>query len=152
MRLKQNTFTCIGAAVISLVGCIFMAVLPGTSKLAGFYLSWANNGVAALLQTIISNNISGYTKKVFYNAVGMLALVLGNFIGPLSMDPSQAPKYTGPLIGYAGCNLVTILLLLLARNIMKNENKRRLDNPPEHQIDVHDDLTDKQNRNILYKL
>lgn len=152
MRLKQTTLTCVGAAAISLVGCILLVVLPGTSKLAGFYLCWANTGVGALIQTIISNNVTGYTKKVFYNAMGMIALVVGNFIGPLLMTSEQAPKYTGALIGFAACNLVIIILLLISRNMMKKENKRRLDDPSTTPTDIYADLTDKQNRNIIYKL
>lgn len=50
-------------------------------------------GVSALLQTLVSNNVSGYTKRVFFNGVNMVAMTIGNFCGPLMMAENQAPAY-----------------------------------------------------------
>ncbi|CEJ02809.1 Putative Expressed protein [Rhizopus microsporus] len=66
---QQNIITAIVMSLTSMIGCILIIVIPGTAKLVGFYLTWAMTGVMALLQTIVSNNVSGYTKRVFYNGV-----------------------------------------------------------------------------------
>ncbi|KAL7318911.1 hypothetical protein PS15m_002094 [Mucor circinelloides] len=94
-KLQKNTFIAIGTALISLLGCILMAVIPGTPKLVGLYLSWAMTGTVSLVLTLVTNNISGYTKKVFYNAVIVVGQTFGNFIGPLIMIQEQAPTYWG---------------------------------------------------------
>lgn len=94
-KLQKNTFTAIGTAIISLLGCILMAVIPGTPKLVGLYLSWAMTGTSSLVMTLVTNNVSGYTKKVFYNAVLIVGQTFGNFIGPLIMIEEQAPSYWG---------------------------------------------------------
>lgn len=151
-RVRQNTFTAIGLAIFSLVGCVLLITLPGVSKLAGFYMTWSMNGTSALILTLVSNNVSGYTKRIFYNAMGMVALTLGNFIGPLMMSSNQAPQYTGALIGYSICNLVVSILLVFNYILMKKENIRRIENPATTPTDIYLDLTDKQDRNIMYKL
>jgi MFS family permease len=152
MRVKKNSFTAIGAAILSLLGCILLAAIPGTPKLFGFYLSWAMTGVGALLQTLVSNNVSGYTKRVFYNGFNMVAMTIGNFIGPLMMVESQAPVYAGAMIGFSISNFVIILCIFAVWYIMKKENERRLADPPTTKSDIHLDLTDKQDRNIIYNL
>ncbi|KAG1474106.1 hypothetical protein G6F56_000552 [Rhizopus delemar] len=151
-RIGRNTFTAISTSLVSLLGCILVVVIPGTPKLIGFYLAWAMTGTGALIQTLVSNNVSGYTKKVFYNGTNMVAMTLGNFIGPLMMTENQAPHYTGAIIGYAVSNAVLIVCLILIYFIMSKENARRTSHPPESETDVYLDLTDKQDRNIIYKL
>ncbi|KAG1050013.1 hypothetical protein G6F43_007684 [Rhizopus delemar] len=151
-RFQQNTLTAILMSIISLLGCVLMIVIPGKPKLIGYYLAWAMTGVSALIQTLVSNNVSGYTKKVFYNGFNMMAVTVGNFIGPLMMTENQAPYYTGAIIGYIIANIVLIVCLLCVYFIMNKENRRRLNQPPEFETDVYLDLTDKQDRNIIYKL
>lgn len=151
-RFQQNTLTAILMSIISLLGCVLMIVIPGKPKLIGYYLAWAMTGVSALIQTLVSNNVSGYTKKVFYNGFNMMAVTVGNFIGPLMMTENQAPYYTGAIIGYIVANIVLIVCLLCVYFIMNKENRRRLNQPPEFETDVYLDLTDKQDRNIIYKL
>lgn len=150
--MKQNTFTAIGFALFSLVGCVLLITLPGVAKLAGFYMTWAMNGTSALIQTLVSNNVSGYTKRIFYNAMGMVALTFGNFIGPLLMTSNQAPHYTNALIGYSICNLLVSVFMAINYVFMRKENKRRTEDPATTPTDIYLDLTDKQDRNIMYKL
>ncbi|KAI8067688.1 major facilitator superfamily domain-containing protein [Gilbertella persicaria] len=151
-RIGQNTFTGIGAALVSLLGCVLMASIPGTPKLVGFYLTWAMTGVSALLQTLVSNNVSGYTKRVFYNGVNMVAMTIGNFCGPLMMNQDQAPTYVGAMVGFSITNVLVIVCFLGVYWVMKQENKRRLANPPAEKSNVYLDLTDQQDKNIIYKL
>lgn len=151
-KIQRNTFIAIITTIISLLGCILLAVIPGTPKLFGLYLSWATTGTGALVLTLVSNNVSGYTKKVFYNAVLIVGQTFGNFIGPLIMVDSQAPTYSGGIIGFCLANALVVVLLLILYVMMKRENNRRLANPPETETDVYLDLTDKQDKNFIYKL
>lgn len=150
--MKQNTFTAIAFALFALLGCILLITLPGVAKLAGFYMTWAMNGTSALIQTLISNNVSGYTKRIFYNAMGMVALTFGNFIGPLLMTSNQAPHYTYALIAYSICNVLVSIFMAVNYVFMRKENQRRKEDPATTPTDIYLDLTDKQDRNIMYKL
>ncbi|KAI8645927.1 major facilitator superfamily domain-containing protein [Parasitella parasitica] len=151
-KYKRIAFTGIFMSCVSLLGCILMAAIPGAPKLLGFYLSWAMAGVAAILQTLISNNVSGYTKKIFYNGVNMLAMTIGNFVGPLMMTANTAPTYWGAMVGFSVSNVLIICCVYTMYIIMSNENKRRFAEPPSEKYDVQLDLTDVQDKNILYKL
>ncbi|CAO3624517.1 unnamed protein product [Mucor fragilis] len=139
-------------ATISLLGCILLAVIPGTPKLVGLYISWATTGTGALALTLVTNNVSGYTKKNFYNAIIIVGQNLGNFVGPLIMIQEQAPTYWGGIVGFCLGNALVIVLLGVLYIMMMKENKRRLANRPEEETDVYLDLTDKQDKNFIYKL
>ncbi|KAI8150315.1 major facilitator superfamily domain-containing protein [Fennellomyces sp. T-0311] len=152
-RTKQICFTGAFMSTISLIGCIILAVVEqGPAKLAGFYIAWWLTGAYSLLITTIGSNVSGYSKKIFYNGSFVVFYTLGNFIGPLMMIENQAPRYTGAMIGFCIGNGVAIVAYLLMRFIMARENKKRLANPPEEATDVTLDLTDKQDRNFIYRL
>ena len=72
-------------SIISFVGALFLTVIPtGGAMLVGIFLS-ATSPAYTLLQTMISNNVSGYTKKIFYTGGNLVAYCLGNFVGPLMM-------------------------------------------------------------------
>ncbi|CEP17962.1 hypothetical protein [Parasitella parasitica] len=151
-KIQRNTFTAIGTAIVSLLGCILLGVVPGTPKLVDLYLSWAMIGTGSLALTLVTNNVSGYTKKVFYNAVLIVGQTFGNFIGPLLMVEHQAPTYSGGIIAFCLANAVIVVLLFVLYIMMKRENKRRLATPPSAKTDIYLDLTDKQDKNFIYKL
>ncbi|KAI9250906.1 major facilitator superfamily domain-containing protein [Phascolomyces articulosus] len=140
-------------STVSLVGCIILAVVKeGPAKLAGFYISWFLTGGYSLLITTIGNNVSGYSKKIFYNGAFVIFYTLGNFIGPLVMLEKEAPRYTGAMTGFCIGNAVAIASYIIMRFSMARENKKRLANPPEKETDVTLDLTDMQDKNFIYKL
>lgn len=56
------------------------------------------------------------------------------------------------IVGFCLANALIIVLLLGLYILMMRENKQRLANPPESETDVYLDLTDKQDRNFIYKL
>ena len=139
--------------IISAAGCIVLTVLAnGPGKLAGYYLSWAMSGASALLAATIGNNVSGYSKKIFYNSIYVAATTVGQFIGPLLMLEREAPRYlTGPLVFTIG-NGIAFACFVINRIIMARENKRRLANPPEEETDVTLGLTDVEDKNFIYRL
>ena len=94
----------------------------------------------------------GYTKKIFYNSMLVIFYTLGNFIGPLIMLDHEKPRYIGAMIGFCAGNGVAIICFFILRAIMIRENKRRLANPPEVEVDAKDDLTDKENKAFIFRL
>ncbi|KAI8391208.1 major facilitator superfamily domain-containing protein [Radiomyces spectabilis] len=154
-KSRQAIYTGIGMGIVSAIGCLLLAVIPqsaGAVKLLGYYLSWAMAGAYTIILTVIANNVSGYTKKIFYNGAYMIFSTFGNFIGPLMMVQTQAPGYVGGMIGYTVANVVVIICLILIRYIMAKENRRRLADPPTEPTDVYLDLTDAEDRNYIYRL
>ncbi|KAG2201199.1 hypothetical protein INT47_013010 [Mucor saturninus] len=141
------------SSVISLVGVILLAVLPsGGVKLVGFLLAWAMNGTAVMLLTIAASNVTGYTKKLFYNGMNMIFFTIGNFTGPLLMLDSEKPTYKTGMIIFCISNAVIIVALFINRQIMAKQNKTRLANPSGRVFDPKDDLTDRENSDFIYKL
>ncbi|KAI9246094.1 major facilitator superfamily domain-containing protein [Phascolomyces articulosus] len=150
-RTNQVCLTGTLMAGISLIGCIVLAAIPGGAvKLLGYYLSWASTGGYGLLATCIGNNVSGYTKKIFYNSMLVVFYTLGNFIGPLVM--LEPPRYIGAMIGFCAGNGVAIICFIILRSLMIRENKRRMANPPEEEVDAREDLTDKENKSFIFRL
>lgn len=139
--------------VIDIIGLILMLVIPITHvKLLGFYLAWSYCAAYVLMVTSISNNVSGYTKKIFYNGVLMIFYTIGNFCGPLMIVESQAPTYIGAMLGYICANVIVVILLLVARWKMATINKQRLSSTTVVMTHVEDDLSDVQDSNFLYRL
>lgn len=110
------------------------------------------NGTSVMLLTIAGSNVTGYTKKIFYNGMNMIFYTLGNFIGPLVMLPEEKPIYKTGMIIYCIGNGAIIAMLFLNRLIMAKKNKKRLSNPSDEIFDVKNDLTDQENHNFIYKL
>lgn len=147
-----------GFTAISMIGMIFLLVLPlGGVQLLGLYLC-GTNSTYNLLQTSISNNVSGYTKNIFYTAANMVAYCIGNFVGPLMMVQKQAPRYTGGLVRYIVADFLVIILFLFVRFTYARENRRRLYLkeqgmvPPRPENREELDLTNKEDLNFLYRL
>ncbi|KAG1457016.1 hypothetical protein G6F56_006705 [Rhizopus delemar] len=152
-RTKQLYAAVLVCTTICLIGVILLAVLPLKGiKLLGFFLSWAQNGTAVILLTIISSNVTGYTKKIFYNGMNMVFFTLGNFAGPLLMLEREAPGYKTGMIIYCIDNAAILIMLFAARQLMASQNKKRLSNPTNEKYDVKDDLTDQENKSFIYKL
>ncbi|KAL0582117.1 hypothetical protein ABG067_008185, partial [Albugo candida] len=109
------------------------------------------NGTAVMLLSIAGSNVTGYTKKLFYNAMNMIFFTLGNFIGPLVMLGKETPTYKTGMTIYCIANALILVLLFVNRMFAARENKRRLANPSGEKVDVKDDLTDRENPNFIYR-
>ncbi|GAA5803984.1 major facilitator superfamily domain-containing protein [Helicostylum pulchrum] len=152
-KTKQTIYTAIALMAVDILGLILLQVIPNPhAKLAGFYLSWSYASVYVLMVTSISNNVSGYTKKIFYNGMVMIFYTLGNFCGPLMILEHQAPNYIGAILGYIAANSIVIVLLFIARNQMATINRKRLSSEAVVMTHVEDDLSDVQDSNFLYRL
>ncbi|EIE77551.1 hypothetical protein RO3G_02255 [Rhizopus delemar RA 99-880] len=157
-KTHQTIYTACGLTAIDIIGLILLLTIPATKvKLLGFYMAWSYVSVYVLLITCISNNVTGYTKKIFYNGVLMLFYTIGNFVGPLMM---VNPPYTEGIIGYLVANCLVIVLFLISRWRMALVNKRRLIEMG-HSSDaamvspytyVQEDISDEQDQSFIYIL
>ena len=138
---------------ITILGLLLLIVIPIPQvKLLGLYMCWAFAAGYTLFLTALANNVSGYTKKIFYSSSVMVFYTIGNFAGPQMMIPAQAPLYLGGMIGYIAADVLCIILLQTARYYMNKSNKERLANPSSEKVDINDDLTDVENPHFIYRL
>ncbi|CAO3621527.1 unnamed protein product [Cunninghamella blakesleeana] len=139
-------------STIAMIGCLLLIVLPHTGiKLLGYYLSWGYVGSYSILTTVVANNVSGYSKKVFYNGFIIAAYTLGNMIGPLVMVEQEKPIYRSGMITFLCGNLVAVSFVLISLYLMYRVNKKRLA-VGVSKTDAHLDLTDYEDPNFIYKL
>ncbi|KAG0951023.1 hypothetical protein G6F57_001711 [Rhizopus arrhizus] len=135
---------------IAILGLILLLVIPVQRvKLVGLVLVWSYCASFVMLLTSIANNVTGYTKKIFYSSSLMVFYTLGNFIGPFMMVSNQAPLYIGGMIGYIVADAICIVLFLYARWTMVKKNRERLMSSAK--IQVVDDMTDVENTNFIYR-
>ena len=151
----------IGATVclLSFTGVMLLCTLPeGPIKLLGYYLCPVTAGYV-LLVTSVSNNVSGYTKKIFYNGCILSSLCVGNIIGPLLMTQSDSPRYTRALSIYMAADIVAVILFLVVRWIHTSANKQKqklLEKEDTVSVECHGwqeqtDLTDVEDRYFIYR-
>jgi hypothetical protein len=137
--------------LFAIIGLLLLVVIPvPKAKLLGLYLTWAFAAAYVLLLVSVANNVSGYTKKVFYSSSIMVFYTFGNFIGPFLMVESQKPLFVGGMVGCMVANAVSIILLIYARWDMAKENRRRQADPVD--MEVLPDMTDVENKNFIYRL
>ena len=153
-RYGHTIYIAIIFLVLAIIGLVLLVAIPQPQvKLVGLYLSWSYCVSYTLILVCVANNVSGYTKKIFYSSGIIVGYTVGNFVGPLLMVSWQAPLYLGGMIGCMGANLVCIFLLLIARYTMAKVNNVRLhadnkDAPPPGT----DDLTDQEDTRFIYRL
>ena len=145
-------------ALLSLLGIVLLLVLPiGPVQLLGLILAEMFGTSFTLLQALISSNVSGYTKKIFYTGASMVAYCIGCFTGPLLMLEKEAPRYVGAMVTYAIADVVAGLSFVFIRVTLSRENKRRqelkikgmIPPPPSNRNEL--DLTDKEDLNFIYR-
>ncbi|KAI9322785.1 major facilitator superfamily domain-containing protein [Dichotomocladium elegans] len=152
-RYGQIGYTGVGMCLICLSGLLILAAVPGGAvKLLGYYLSWGLSGGLALFATTVGNNVSGYSKKLFYNSCLLACSTIGQFIGPLVMLAPEAPRYTTGMIVFCVADVVALFSFLAVRWVHTRGNSQKLANPPLEETDVSLGLTDVQDRNFIYRL
>lgn len=142
-----------GLMGMDLIGLLLLLLIPSPKlKLIGFYLCWPYAATYVLILTCITNNVSGYTKKIFYNGMVTIFYTLGNFVGPFMMVEEQKPSYYGGMIGYLCSCFMCIVCLGFARWTMARENVNRSQHRPDENKPVEEDQTDKEDLGFIYLL
>ncbi|CDH52323.1 predicted protein [Lichtheimia corymbifera JMRC:FSU:9682] len=152
-RTGETLLTACGMMLIDLIGLILLQVIPVMRvKLVGFYMVWSYCAAYVLMIASVSNNISGYTKKIFYNGSLMIFYTIGNFIGPMLMFDSEKPDYRTGMVVYCVTSFLVMCLFTLTRFKMAAVNRVRLERPSGVVTNVEDDLSDVQDPNFIYRL
>ncbi|KAI9316391.1 major facilitator superfamily domain-containing protein [Dichotomocladium elegans] len=152
-RTKETLLTASGMMLIDVLGLILLQVIPIIRlRLIGFYMLWTYPAAYVLLLANVSNNVSGYTKKIFYNGALMIFYTIGNFVGPLLMLDSEKPNYRTGMVIYTVAGFLVILLFISVRQKMAAVNRARLAQPSGVITNVEDDLSDVQDPNFIYRL
>lgn len=151
-RTGDTLYTCAGLIVVAIIGLLFLVVLPTTAKLTGLYLVYAYAAAYVLFLSCVASNTSGYTKKIWVNAIILMGYTCGNIIGPLIMTSNQAPLYLGGVLGCIGANAVIVVLVIGIRIWMARQNKKKAANPVGRTDTSKDDMTDLVDPNYVYRL
>jgi ACS family allantoate permease-like MFS transporter len=113
---------------ISLLGWCLVGYLPTTNtggRLGGVFIFAAYAAGFQLSLSLIASDVTGYTKKTVVSAILFLAYCGGNIAGPQVFLANEAPRYqTGCLICII-CLCAAIVCILVLRQYMDWENKRR---------------------------
>ncbi|KAI7868500.1 major facilitator superfamily domain-containing protein [Spinellus fusiger] len=152
-KTNQTIYVACALMAINNLGLILLLVIPVLRlKLIGLYLTWTYPAAYVLMSASIANNVSGYTKKIFYNGISTVFYTIGNFAGPFLINKDESPLYLTGMLGYIISNVFVIILLLVARWRMSIVNERRLKEPTMAVTNVEDDLSDLQDSNFIYRL
>ncbi|KAI8142599.1 major facilitator superfamily domain-containing protein [Fennellomyces sp. T-0311] len=104
------------------------------------------------IQILISSNVSGKTKMVFYTVTITAFNVLGHFAGPLIMFERESPSYPTALTIYILADVVSIILLFYVGWSLIRQNHHRQPNIDfNNNIQCSEDLTDTQQQNFVYR-
>lgn len=77
-RTRQTLLTACGCLTLTAIGLLLVQFAPGRIvKLIGLYLCWSYAAAYVLILASISNNVCGYTKKIFYNGSMMIFYTAG---------------------------------------------------------------------------
>lgn len=64
--------------LFAIVGLILLVAIPlPKAKLLGLYLCWSYAAAYTMLLASVANNVSGYTKKVFYSVSIVVFYTIG---------------------------------------------------------------------------
>lgn len=144
-------------SIVSLLGVLLLAVIPsGGAKLLGIYFAYGCTPVFVIMQTSISNNVKGYSKKVFYTSSQLVFYTIGNFVGPLCIV-NQAPRYTIGMSVYCVANVIIFILFGIIRwDIVRCNRKKQSSggvagSSSNEKSDVVNDLTDVEDPNFVYR-
>ncbi|KAF7727401.1 hypothetical protein EC973_007565 [Apophysomyces ossiformis] len=152
-KINQTLYVASAVRAMGTIGTLLMIVIPNEKlKIIGQYISACNITAFVLLLSSLTNNVAGYTKKVFYSSIMMGCFTVANIAGPFVMAPEFAPTFVGSFIIHICTSIIAILCLLLARWRMAVANRRKAAQPSDTMTRVEDDLTDVQDPNFVYRL
>lgn len=143
--------------LLPFLGTVLLLTLPsGGLQLVGLYLACCTAPTYSFLFTSVSKNVTGYTKKIFYNANLVVTYCVGNFVGPLLILERERPRYPSAMVAYAVATLLTSILFLYIRWDITRQNRHReelhrtgdIPPPPKNREGL--DLTDQEDLNFVY--
>ncbi|KAK8191106.1 major facilitator superfamily domain-containing protein [Phyllosticta capitalensis] len=125
---NSRCITMITANCICILGSALLVGLPDTNKwgrLVALWLCFFQGLGFSMSLTMVSSNVSGYTKKQLTGAAIFTGYCVGNIIGPQTFRDSEAPgyhsAYVAMLVGY----VVKLLSVVALYAYMWCSNRKR---------------------------
>ncbi|CAB4252122.1 similar to Saccharomyces cerevisiae YLR004C THI73 Putative plasma membrane permease proposed to be involved in carboxylic acid uptake and repressed by thiamine [Maudiozyma barnettii] len=139
----------------AIIGAIVLISLPLSHKvgnLLSLYLLYSGSCVITNIYIWNSCNTSGYTKRVFRNAITMIFYNVACIIAPQMFRANQAPRYVPAKIGLLVTQCVCIPAQLYVGYLCKKENQQRDKEQEGQKKEKYQflDMTDIENRNFRY--
>ena len=139
----------------AIIGAIVLISLPLSHKvgnLLSLYLLYSGSCVITNIYIWNSCNTSGYTKRVFRNAITMIVYNVACIIAPQMFRVNNAPRYIPAKIGLLVTQCVCIPAQLYVGYLCKKENQKRDAEQEGEKKEKYGftDLTDIENRNFRY--
>ncbi|CDR47752.1 CYFA0S37e00232g1_1 [Cyberlindnera fabianii] len=145
-RYGSFTIIHISTYVPSIAGAGMLFSHGQLTQLFGLYLLYPGSCAITLLYVWNGANTAGHTKRIFRNAVTMVAFGVANIIGPQLFQANTAPRYVPAKITILVTQAVSILLSIAVGYICRQRNNSR---PPVESY-TFDDSTDLQNPSFRY--
>ncbi|KAH7051125.1 major facilitator superfamily domain-containing protein [Macrophomina phaseolina] len=135
---NSRCVTMIVANTICILGAALLVGLPDSNKwgrLVALWLCYFQGLGFSMSLTMISSNISGYTKKQLTGAMMFTGYCVGNIIGPQTFKDSEAPgyhsAYIAMLVGYIVKLGAVIVLYIYMWSVNKKRDREQADMSPE---------------------
>ncbi|KAK7705742.1 hypothetical protein SLS57_009942 [Botryosphaeria dothidea] len=135
---NSRCITMIVANTICILGAALLVGLPDSNKwgrLVALWLCYFQGLGFSMSLTMISSNISGYTKKQLTGAMMFTGYCVGNIIGPQTFKDSEAPgyhsAYIAMLVGYIVKLGAVIVLYIYMWGVNKKRDREQADVSPE---------------------
>ncbi|ORX51922.1 MFS general substrate transporter [Hesseltinella vesiculosa] len=151
-RYNEICYVGMGMVVVAFLGVLLLTVIPsGPVRLLGIFLTYGVTPVYILAQTLINNNVKGFSKKAFYTSSQLVSYSLGNFLGPLFIQANTAPRYLPAMITYDIANVIQLFAFIYIRWSLVRDQRRRSNTAIPGQHDSINDLTDKEDLTFAYR-
>jgi ACS family allantoate permease-like MFS transporter len=112
----------------ALVGVLLIRQLPAENRIGRLFGVYLFNSVGAtfpIVLSILSSNVTGYTKRTVVNTMFFVGYCVGSIAGPQTFKSSEAPGYSSAYLTLIICLCLGFALSISLRFYMDYENKRR---------------------------
>ncbi|QLG70574.1 hypothetical protein HG535_0A05150 [Zygotorulaspora mrakii] len=154
-RWGQITLVTTSMYIPAIIGSIVMLCLPLSNKignLLALYLIYSGSCTITNIYIWNSCNTSGYSKRIFRNAITIIAYNVAAIVAPQMFRANSAPRYVPAKIALLVTQAVCVPVQLYIGYISKKENEKRDKEQEGQSVEKYQflDLTDIENRNFRY--
>ncbi|CAA21238.1 Membrane transporter [Schizosaccharomyces pombe] len=146
---------------LTLAGCLMIWKIPDSNpygRLVGVWFTMWVPASSALLLSLISSNVAGYTKKTVTSATVFVFYSVGNIVSPQLFKSGQTPEYIEGIQAMivSLCIIIAIAFVLTGYYIYENKRRDRLlaEDPSLGESIKNEefmDLTDRQQPKFRYR-
>ncbi|OIW24478.1 MFS general substrate transporter [Coniochaeta ligniaria NRRL 30616] len=113
----------------ALLGVLLIRQLPSSNRIGrlfGIYLFNSTGATFPIILSLVSSNISGYTKKTVVNAIFFIAYCVGSIVGPQTFISTEEPRgYPSAYAFMIFCLGLGVMMAIGLLVLMRRENNRR---------------------------